>query len=919
MKTKNLLKVLSLAVLLGGLAKVSSFSDFKSSGSELFLESTQGTDMFDDCQEGLRLQGPRRAQETGDLLASDVKVQVSNIDRFGNRSIRYVAAISSLAVDASFERTIYNENGSVFAESSVKAVQYAYESIIANGEEVLPSSFGEGYNYFIVYTLGNVPESHWFHRIDVSVKVNEEESSRQANVEGVLPLNEKLDFTLIDGTETYEVKANSTDIVVADIPAYYKTYNDVVATRGGEVVRLASYAFEGCTQLKELHIPKTISKVNNYSFKSVGSITLDRVYYNSKHDLKTYGTTSWLGSSTALPAINELYIGPEVVSIPKNAFKNTVNQVYYAGTEANWSAITNNASTYVSIPYCKDTVDKTFTFHFEGGSMEVDGQVYYDKYSFVTYNGKSISNPGEPVKNGYKYGGWFLEESYENKVTEFGVVSDATALNYYAEFEKDVTGMYPNNPIKLSLGLNEPVTTTWAMSHAYFTFTPEENDYYYFEDVSTDEFKSKVWLYDSNMNSLTSVESSTTSKFLLQYELEAGKEYFLRAGSYAEITNTQGWERGTVQFNIYRKDGDSINEAAAIKYNVEETITYSGIPNYLEYEPENDEQACVRLNFTKVSCGYPEISVLKKSDKSEVYSTTFNTRTSLVADYCLDKNETYIFVIKPASKGEYKIKLSHSPEGASYLNPLPYNVGDEVVIDYATNGNYLKDNDSGLVYYDTYFKFTAQSSFNGTLKVYNPETTSAKDPGVVLTVYENGEVFYTAGSMDSRVKDPEVELTFTSGKEYIINVVSPRNSASSTTTFTATTFSIISNSVVETPDEEETIEPTGGDSLENPFVLDEKLGLSSPIDITLAAGERKYYKITVKDFFTDLEVSSGFEVKLYALNTFRLQDDSSSSANIVMSYNGYDPETYIVELYSENGGTTSLSIQDNYYVYNPEY
>lgn len=73
MKTKNLLKVLSLAVLLGGLAKVSSFSDFRSSGSELFLESTQGTDMFDDCQEGLRLQGPHRAQETGDLLASDVK------------------------------------------------------------------------------------------------------------------------------------------------------------------------------------------------------------------------------------------------------------------------------------------------------------------------------------------------------------------------------------------------------------------------------------------------------------------------------------------------------------------------------------------------------------------------------------------------------------------------------------------------------------------------------------------------------------------------------------------------------------------------------------------------------------------------------------------------------------------------------
>lgn len=639
MKTKNLLKVLSLAVLLGGLAKVSSFSDFRSSGSELFLESTQGTDMFDDCQEGLRLQGPHRAQETGDLLASDVKVQVSNIDRFGNRSIRYVAAISSLAVDASFERTIYNEDGSVFAESSVKAVQYAYESIIANGEEVLPSSFGEGYNYFIVYTLGNVPESHWFHRIDVSVSVNEEESSRQANVEGLMsnPSDQYFDYLLNSETNEYQVRAKrvqegegeeakfviSTELyneslTEVEVSEYYKTYNDLVATNHGRVTGVAEDAFLGCTYLQNVKLPESIASIGTSAFEGCSSLTT----LTLPSGLKTVGTDAFEGLSSLkdiyynaanlqttdleFEGYENLYIGKSVESIPVRTFSSGKYNVSYDGTKEEWSNVSvdaTNAAIYGqysdSIVICDDTEMFTISLFFEGATLEVNGKVYSDECSFEVPENTKFTGVSDPSGEGLAFSGWYdgpgEDASKLTMPSESSPLRVHSDLTYYARLlEVSASGgLTPDTAIELED--NALQTQTFNLSESapniYLKFTPKVSDIYYIRNLSEGDFNDQVDLYSdvACSSSLSySYNGAGNNKFFLGYELEANKTYYYKLGP----CNTGNYgSDGEIILKFYSRTGDHKEEAIALTAN--STVHDEFAPKarlYYSYTPSVDEK-----------------------------------------------------------------------------------------------------------------------------------------------------------------------------------------------------------------------------------------------------------------------------------------------------------------------------------------
>ena len=910
MKTKNLLKVLSLTVLLGGLAKVSSFSDLKSAGSELFLESTQGTDMFDDCQVGLKLQGPRRSQESGDLLASDVKVQLSDVDENGNRSIRYVAAISSLAVDASFERTIYNEDGSVFAASSVKGVQYAYNSIYAGGEEVLPSSFGEGYNYFIVYTLGNVPESHWYHRIDVSVSVNSETSQRAANVEGVAKsyvADENLVYSERPGySGQYQVSAANTDITSARISDNYVVYEDIVATRG-KVTSIAKKGFQGCNSLEQLTIPSSITYFEEMCFDGVTYI--ENVNY--------YASSASMYSGVTMPDVGTLNFGANVTKIPNGMFlNNSIENLSYEGSKEEWDSIEKGDTNFsLEEVKCSDSALYTIVFHFEGATLNGKS----DSYSYETHEGKTLVNPGSPEKDGESFDGWYLDENYENRFATVpaSFPEGTNEVHVYAKFIADEGGMDAEHPLPLSLGTNEEREITSAFSHTYYSFTPASTDFYTFKDVSTDTSLSAsgVWVYTSDMTQL-GYKASSSSRFELSVALEQGQTYIVKAGSHL----TTPTKFGKFQVSVFTRDGDQMSEAVAIEFNKDITNTYLGssVPFYYEYTPDGTEEkpSNVRIVNTYNSTGNMTISLLDKETGNELDTVQFNKYSGTSAiknkDFGLEVGKSYVFeVVSSRNPIDYTFKLSSSPKGTTASNPLEYSLSNGTVdIPFASNNNKIKDNDSSKYYFGIYYQFVATESFNGTLTVNNPQTTSSKDKGVVLEVFEDGVSVYTTGIMTSGTLDPVVELDFKSGSTYIINIKSILYSGS--TSAYATTFSIVKNESADSGEEEVV---TGGDSIEDPLTLENKLSTSSPVEVTLGAGQRKYYLVTVDNFFTDLLADSGFEIKLYS-TIGRAQDDESSSANVVLSYNGYDSDTYIIEVYSANGGTTSLKIEDNYDLYN---
>ena len=79
--------------------------------------------------------------------------------------------------------------------------------------------------------------------------------------------------------------------------------------------------------------------------------------------------------------------------------------------------------------------------------------------------------------------------------------------------------------------------------------------------------------------------------------------------------------------------------------------------------------------------------------------------------------------------------------------------------------------------------------------------------------------------------------------------------------------------------------------------------------------QTKYFSVNITKDFTDLIVDSGYEVKLYSAK-LALLSDASSDANKVLNYNAFGEGTYIIEIYSQRGGTTTLKLQDNYDIYN---
>lgn len=909
MKSRNMLKVLSLAILLGGLAKVSSFNN---QPSKLFLESTKDNIHFNDYKNPIKLREPRKLNSTSDLLASDVKVQISNIDENGNRAIRYVAAISSLDVDATFTRTIYNEDGSVFAEETSLAVDYAYDALIADGEIVLPSSFGEEYKYFIAYTLGNVPESHWYNRIDVSVSVNDEISERQANIEGVIQgyvQDSNLNYSARPGyIGQYQVSAVSSDITSANISAYHVVYEDIVATRG-KVTAIAKKGFAGCNNLETLVIPNTISYFDEMCFNDLTFI--NNVYYNAN--------SASMNSTATMPNLGTLKIGSDVSKLPNGMFlNNSIENLEYEGTKEEWDSVNKGENNFsLKEVKCEDSAVYKVIFHFEGATLNGNENTY----SYDTYEGKTLVNPGKPEKEGESFDGWYLDENYETKftTTTANFPEGTKEVHVYAKFVAEEGGMDAEHPLTLNMGLNAEATTSTAMPHVYYSFKADKNDLYIIKDVCASSTKfttSGIWLYSDDMTLLTSDTSS--GQFEISWQLEAGKTYIIKAGHYSETPSIFG----TIQIEVSTVDGDQISEAKVINFNEDVADTYLGSskPFYFEYTPDGTsaKPASVRIKNTNTTNGIIYINLLDKATGEQLDTAKFakyGTSTAQYKDFSLGTGVSYIFEIyTPTKNKQFTFKLIAAPQGGTSVNPYIYTLENgQVSIPYSTLNNCYEDSNVSKKYYDAYYKFVPTQSFNGKLSIGNDMSTSTskKNAKSFVEVYKDGEKIYTAGTISEPVQNPSVDIDFVAGSVYIINI---KSIGSTLVKPYSTTFNISVNSTV-TPEQGETPEQTTGDSLENPFIIEDSLTVPTSISLTLEAGQTKYFSVNITKDFTDLIVDSGYEVKLYSAK-LALLSDASSDANKVLNYNAFGEGTYIIEIYSQRGGTTTLKLQDNYDIYN---
>lgn len=244
-----------------------------------------------------------------DVKVSNIlKVQASNVEN-GKRSLRFVAGISSLSLKAHFHREEIKVNDEVIMKANDIEVTCAYSKIL-NGtvEQTASEVFGNEYNYFVAYTLKDIPEEYWSTVINVSLVLEDgkQVATKKANVDAFdeSKTNEEcFSFSkLNDGNYAIAMKNDyKATIKELNIPSYYyetiATNNEFVKTKN--MITTIGYtleapfsilSFSGCTNLTYINFPSTITKINDQAF--YGCSSLITVVFNSGVNIGHYAFVS---------------------------------------------------------------------------------------------------------------------------------------------------------------------------------------------------------------------------------------------------------------------------------------------------------------------------------------------------------------------------------------------------------------------------------------------------------------------------------------------------------------------------------------------------------------------------------------------------------------------------------------------------
>ena len=100
------------------------------------------------------------------------------------------------------------------------------------------------------------------------------------------------------------------------------------------VTSIGNSAFDGCTGLTSITIPEGVTSIQNYAFRDCSSLTSITI----PDGMTSIGYGGFYGCS----GLTDITIPASVTSIRSSAFHNCTSlaNVYYAGTSAQWAAIT---------------------------------------------------------------------------------------------------------------------------------------------------------------------------------------------------------------------------------------------------------------------------------------------------------------------------------------------------------------------------------------------------------------------------------------------------------------------------------------------------------------------------------------------------------------------------------------------------
>ncbi len=253
------------------------------------------------------------------------------------------------------------------------------------------------------------------------------------SVVGILSTNTRTDVVV---PETY----NGLPVDTIGYNAFEGATKIKTLTLGENVTSVGDFAFKGCTALRTINLNK-VNSIGNGAFrgcKSLQFVTVSEdnehyfvehnvLYNKNKTTLVLYPTSNYEFDNFSIPKsvdtirggafegedlqLEIVLIGANVKEVSYNAFIDCKNlKIYYipdadGGIPAGWNENWHNLSE-------KEAADNisafngrecTVTFDSHGGS-EVEAVLQYEKFY--------ISTPETPIREGYRFDGWYLTDSY---------------------------------------------------------------------------------------------------------------------------------------------------------------------------------------------------------------------------------------------------------------------------------------------------------------------------------------------------------------------------------------------------------------------------------------------------------------------------------------------------------------------------
>lgn len=567
----------------------------------------------------------------------------------GAKSIRVYAVLNGYKGlnSASVTRKVEDSTGASVMKEKTIEFGYVYSSIkdaeSVIWDDALPAETDTTKNYFVVFTLKNIPEAHWLDKLSVTFAVDNgaivKSAEALANVKGLMEQEVGVGVKLAKAESgvIFAMKSHGA-ITEAVVPENYYTYEGHVATFVGKVTRLGdpkkqtSGAFENCSSLTNVTLPDTIAEMGGWTFGSSPKLTTVRL----PRDLTTVHSNCWNSSSTiktiywdAVNFVNdedatftghldEIIVSANVQSLPKRFLysSSTVKKVRFKGTTAQWEALKNDTN--------KDnglfidnviTSDNSYivTYHLPEG-VTLNGQSGVIQSEFV--KGKA-ANYGTAIKEGFKFEGWYTDEALS---TPLDTTTPATAnLDLYPKFVEFGPGVSAAKPIVLGEE-NKTFTETLVPGYeeVYFKYTVPADavaGWRYVRinkdtsvtntDLSVDVSSlgnQKLFFYKDSVSSENAIAESTTTvptdtakvqriggdDGYKRVWVEPGQTYVIVADAYYNTYYTERHWYGDLVIEWSKAENDTVTTAIDVAFQEEKEIrtTYKGQPTKLyKYTP----------------------------------------------------------------------------------------------------------------------------------------------------------------------------------------------------------------------------------------------------------------------------------------------------------------------------------------------